>query len=102
VLSSNYFASSDLALISSYFDILMTKGLSKNKILYLIRQKKKQISTKQISVDLKLSKRRIQQVWKYYLGTGQQLVLNKRGRKPTVVIEHKQIVIEYYQKYFTT
>lgn len=80
----------------------MTKGLSKNKILYLIRQKKKQISTKQISVDLKLSKRRIQQVWKYYLGTGQQLVLNKRGRKPTVVIEHKQIVIEYYQKYFTT
>ncbi|MCX6672469.1 MAG: IS481 family transposase, partial [Methanothrix sp.] len=41
--------------------------LDQRKIHWIIRQKQKGVSTKQIALDMKISRRRVQQIWKDYV-----------------------------------
>jgi len=46
--------------------------LSKRKIRYIINHRKKGESCETIAVDMKLSRRRVEQIWKQYKETGKE------------------------------
>lgn len=54
--------------------------LTKKKIRWILRWKQKGKSTKDISVSQKVSRRRVQQIWKQYTDNG-RIVLKRPGRK---------------------
>ena len=75
--------------------------LNKRRIHWLIRQKQKGVTSKDLAVTMKLSHRRVEQIWKHYLDTGQEpLVGAKMGppKKPFDA-EEAEIVREAYQQY---
>jgi len=46
--------------------------LNKRKIHWIIRQKQKGVSTKEVALDMRILRRRVQQIWKSYETTGQE------------------------------
>jgi len=59
--------------------------LSRKKVHWIIRQKQKGVGTKEIARDMKVSRRRVQQIWKCFRETDREPVLGKnlgRPRKP--------------------
>jgi len=55
--------------------------LSKRKIRYIINHRKKGESCETIAVDMKLSRRRVEQIWKQYKETGKEPKIGiKMGR----------------------
>ena len=61
--------------------------LTIKKIRYIINHKKKGKSCETISINMKISKRRVEQVWKYYSETGKEPIIGKnlgRPEKPLV------------------
>jgi putative transposase len=56
--------------------------LNKRKIHWIIRKKKKGMTTSEIARDMKISPRRVQQVWKQYLDTGIEPVIGKDIGRP--------------------
>jgi len=59
--------------------------LSRKKVHWIILQKQKGVGTKEIARDMKVSRRRVQQIWKCFRETGKEPVLGKnlgRPRKP--------------------
>ncbi len=56
--------------------------LNKRKVHWIIRQKQKGVSTKQISLDMKISQRRMQQVWNAYKTTGQEPSVGEKMGRP--------------------
>jgi len=75
--------------------------LDQRKIHWIIRQKQKGVTTKQIALDMKISRRRVQQIWKSYAESQQEPVIGEnmgRPRKP--FDEHEaQVVGEGYRRY---
>jgi polyribonucleotide nucleotidyltransferase len=47
--------------------------LDQRKIHWIIRQKQKNVTAKQIAFDMKISWRRVQQIWKIYAESKQDL-----------------------------
>jgi len=45
------------------------------KITYIINSRKRGFSIRQISRDLKISQTTVKRVWKYYLDTGEKLII---------------------------
>jgi putative transposase len=75
--------------------------LNKRKIHWIIREKKKGVTTNQIARDMKISTRRVQQVWKQYLDTGIEPVIGEdigRPKKP-YGLKEAQIVALAYARY---
>jgi putative transposase len=56
--------------------------LNERKIHWIIRQKQKGVSAKQIALDMKISQRRVQQVWKSYKATGQEPSIGEKMGRP--------------------
>jgi len=57
--------------------------LNKTKVRYILRQNRKQMATKDIARDIKVSQRRVQQIIKRYRGTGQEPVLGEKVGSPS-------------------
>ena len=59
--------------------------LDKRKIHWIIWQKQKWVTTKQIALDMKISRRRVQHIWKSYAESKQKPAIGEnmgRPRKP--------------------
>ena len=75
--------------------------LNRRKVHWIIRQKQKEVGTKEIARDMKISRRRVQQIWKYFKETGREPVLGQnigRPRKPYIKRE-AEIVKAAYGRY---
>lgn len=75
--------------------------LNEQKIHWIIRQKKNEVATSEIAKDMRISRRRVQQIWKYYVDTGIEPVLGfnlGRPEKPFSIYED-QIVKEAYCRF---
>jgi len=75
--------------------------LNQKKIRYLIRKKEQGLSSSKIAVHLKMSKRRVNQIWRGY-NTAGILPINgqKVGRpKKALSSDEEAIVKEAYEKY---
>ena len=75
--------------------------LDKRKIHWIIRQKQKGVSTKQIALDMKISRRRVQQVWKCYKTTGQEPAIGENMGRPKKLFDDQeaQVVCDAYTLY---
>jgi len=61
--------------------------LNKTKVRYILRQNCKGVATEEIALDVKVSQRRVPQIFKEYKETGQEPVLGEkvgRPRKPYI------------------
>ena len=56
--------------------------LDQRKIHWIIRQKKKGVTTKQIALDMKISRRRVQQIWKSYAETEREPGIGENMGRP--------------------
>lgn len=75
--------------------------LNKRKIRYIINHRKKDESSETIAVDMKISKRRVEQIWKQYKETGLEpkVGINMgRPKDPYDPIE-AEIIIEAHKQY---
>ncbi len=69
--------------------------LNKTRIRWLINQKKKGRSSDEVSKDMKLSKRRVEQIWKDYRGTGKEPVVGKNlGRPEKPITKNEAEIIQ--------
>ncbi len=75
--------------------------MNKRKIHWIIREKKKGVTTSEIARDMKISRRRFLQVWKQYLDTGIEPVIGKDIGRPKKSYDSKgaQIVVLAYARY---
>ncbi len=75
--------------------------LNKRKIRYILREKKKGTSSRILGIRMKVSKRRINQIWKEYRDTGVEPVVGKKMGRPPVPLtsEEERIVKEAYEMY---
>ena len=75
--------------------------LNKRKIHWIIREKKKEVTTSEIARDMKISTRRVQQIWKQYLDTGIEPVIGEDIGRPKKPYDSKeaQIVVLAYARY---
>jgi len=55
---------------------------NKRKIRYIINYKKKDESSKTIAKDMKISTRRVEQIWKEYNKTGKEPIIGKNLGRP--------------------
>jgi putative transposase len=75
--------------------------LNRKKVHWIIRHKQKGVGTKEIAREMKVSRRRVQQIWKYFKETGKEPILGQnvgRPRKPYVKQE-AEIVKEAHMRY---
>ena len=56
--------------------------LNKTKVRFILRQYRKHVSTKEISRDVKVSRRRVQQIIKQYKETGLEPNLGEKVGRP--------------------
>ncbi len=56
--------------------------LNKKRIRWLVNQKKKGESSDAVAKDMKLSKRRVEQIWKEYRETGKDPAVGKNLGRP--------------------
>jgi transposase len=56
--------------------------LNKTKVRYILRQNRKGVATKEISRDVKVSQRTVQQIIKEFRDTGQEPVLGEKVGRP--------------------
>ena len=74
--------------------------LDSNKIRYIIMQKKKGKSSRDIADSLHVSCRRVQQIYKEYMDTDNIPSIKKAGRKKAEISEEeKRIVLSSFAKY---
>ena len=75
--------------------------LNRKKVHWIIRHKQMGVGTKESARDLKISRRRVQQIWKCFKETGKEPSLGQkvgRPRKPHVKRE-AEIVREAHSRY---
>jgi len=75
--------------------------VNRKKVYWIIRHKQKGMGTKEIARDMKISRRRVQQIWKCFKETGKEPILGQkvgRPRKPYVKRE-AEIVREAHSRY---
>jgi putative transposase len=75
--------------------------LNKWRVHWLVRQKQKGMTSKDLAATMKLSRRRVEQVWKYYQDTGQELPVGEKMGPPTKPFDanEAEIVKEAYGRY---
>jgi putative transposase len=75
--------------------------LDQRKIHWIIRQKKKGVTTKQIALDMKISRRRVQQIWKRYAETGREPGIGENMGRPMKIFDEgeAQVVSEAYKRF---
>jgi putative transposase len=75
--------------------------LDQRKIHWIIRQKQKVVATKQIAQDMKISRRRVQQIWKSYAEGKQEPAMGENMGRPRKPFDGKeaQVVGEAYTLY---
>ena len=75
--------------------------LDQRKIHWIIRQKQKGVATKQIAQDMKISRRRVQQIWKSYAEGKQEPAIGENMGRPRKPFDEKeaQVVGEAYTLY---
>jgi putative transposase len=75
--------------------------LTKKKVKYLIRWKERGKSSREIGIELHVSKRRVNQVWKEYIETGEIPEIGKNLGRPRKEIteEEGEMVLEAKKKY---
>jgi putative transposase len=59
--------------------------LNRRKVHWIIRQKQKGVSSREVARDMKVSRRRIEQIWKHFLDQGREPIIGEgigRPRKP--------------------
>jgi len=64
--------------------------LNKTKIRFILRQYRKHVSTKEISRDVKVSQRRVQQIIKQYKETGLDPVLGEKIGRPAKPYDERE------------
>jgi len=64
--------------------------LNKTKVRFILRQYRKHASTKEISRDVKVSQRRVQQIIKQYKETGLEPVLGENIGRPVKPYDENQ------------
>ena len=86
--------------LSSELEVRNMK-LNKRKIHWIIREKKNGATTNEIARDMKISTRRVQQVWKQYLDTGIEPAIGEDIGRPKKPYDSKeaQIVVLAYARY---
>lgn len=67
--------------------------LTLKKIRYIIKHKKIGESSKTIAIDMKISKRRVEQIWKYYSETGKEPIIGKNLGRPEKPLDPKEVEI---------
>jgi hypothetical protein len=75
--------------------------LNPRKIHWIIRQKQKGVTTKQIALDMKISRRRVQQIWKIYVESKQDPAIGESMGRPRKPFDDReaQVVSEGYRLY---
>jgi putative transposase len=75
--------------------------LDQRKIHWIIRQKQKGVTTKQIALDMKISRRRVQQIWKNYAESKQEPAIGENMGRPRKPFDEReaQVVGEGYRLY---
>jgi len=75
--------------------------LDQRKVHWIIRQKQKGVTTEQIAQDMKISKRRVQQIWKSYAESKQEPSIGENMCQPKKPFEEReaQVVGEGYRLY---
>jgi putative transposase len=75
--------------------------LDQRKVHWIIRQKLKGVGTKQIALDMKITRRRVQQIWKSYEEEKQELAIGKNMGRPRKPFDEReaQVVGEAYKRY---
>jgi putative transposase len=75
--------------------------LDQRKIHWIIRQKQKGVTTKQIALDMKISRRRVQQIWKSYAETKQEPAIGENMGRPRKLFDEREaeVIGEAYQLY---
>jgi hypothetical protein len=64
--------------------------LTIKKIRYIINNKKKGESSELIRKDMKISKRRVEQIWKFYSETGKEPIIGKNMGRPVKTLDPKE------------
>jgi len=75
--------------------------LNRKKVHWIIRQKQRGVGTKEIAREMKVSRRRVQQIWKCFKESGKEPILGQnvgRPRKPYIKRE-AEIVREAHSRY---
>jgi putative transposase len=67
--------------------------LNKRKIHWIIRQKPKGVPTKQIALDMKISRRRVQQLWKGYETPGEKPAIGENVGRPKKLFDKREAQI---------
>ena len=72
--------------------------LDQRKIHWIIRQKQKGVTTKQIALDMKISRRRVQQIWKSYARAMQEPTIGENMGRPRKPFDEReaQVISEAY------
>jgi putative transposase len=75
--------------------------LDKRKIHWIIRQEQKGATTKPISLDMKISRRRVQQIWKGYVESKQEPAVGENLGRPSKPFDEREAeaIGEAYQIY---
>lgn len=75
--------------------------LDQQKIRWIIRQKQKGVTIKQIALDMNISRRRVQQIWKSYAEGWREPVLGETMGRPKRPFDEKesQVAGEAYALY---
>jgi putative transposase len=72
--------------------------LNKRKIHWIIRQEQNGVATKQIALDMKISQRRVQQIWKGYVEAGREPAIGENMGRPKKLFDEReaQVIGEAY------
>ena len=83
------------------FPILESMKLNKKKIRYIIRNKKREMSSKELGIQMKVSKRRVNQIWQEYQDTGKEPIIGQNMGRPSIPLlaDEKEVVKEAYLEY---
>jgi putative transposase len=75
--------------------------LDQRKIHWIIRQKQKGVTIKQIALDMKISRRRVQQIWKSYAESKQEPSIGENMGRPRKPFDEREaeVIGEAYQHY---
>ncbi|HEB37044.1 MAG TPA: hypothetical protein ENI14_00060 [Thermoplasmatales archaeon] len=75
--------------------------LTRRKIRWLIKRKKEGMSSRKIAKALKISKRRVNQVWRMYMQDGEIPIIGENIGRPKreITEEERRIILEAKKKY---
>ena len=67
--------------------------LNRRKVHWIIRQKQKGVSSKEIARDMKVSRRRVEQIWKYFQDEGHEPIIGESVGRPRKFFDEKEALV---------